>query len=146
MVRSLEAFPDAVLTGLDAAGFPFSLRCTPQPDHRQQLLQAPIPPGIDILPGPAGLLCHRHNERLWGLKNFVLLGHLELQGTDWFFHPARFIPGNGFGGLLGDIRLIFKARATARRYLEKRGLTRPEIPWAAIKALQAEARGEKPQD
>ncbi len=146
IVRSLAAFPDAVLTGRDAGGFPFSLRCIPRPDPEQLLLQLDMPPWADILSGPASLLCHRHDEKLWQLKNFVILGRLEGRNQSWVFHPTRFIPGNGFGGLLGDIRLIFKARRTARRYLERRGLPRPEVPWSAIHDLQAEARRRRRQD
>ena len=145
ITRSLAAFPDAVLTGLDPTGFPLSVRCIPRRDPDKQMLLLDIPPGAGILPGPASLLCHRHNEKLWKLKNFVILGRLEKRQTGWVFHATRFIPGNGFGGLLGDIRLILKARRTASRYLERRELARPQVDWQAIKALHAETRGNRSQ-
>ena len=40
------------------------------------------------------------------------------------------------GGPLGNLRAIVEARRTAKRYLTKRGLLWPAIPWYKIKATR----------
>jgi hypothetical protein len=140
IARSLAGFQNAVLTGIDPDGYPISLRCVPQIDPDRQVLHVQIPLGTAVQPGPADLLCHSHNERLWNFRSFVVHGRLEQESQGWVFHPRHFIPGNGFGGLMSQLKMLLKARRAARRYLEKRGLPRPKIPWASIQALQAEAR------
>jgi hypothetical protein len=80
---------------------------------------------------------------LWNLRSFMIRGTLEPTGDDsWLFRPSRFVPGIGISGLAGMVRFAVAKRRTARRYLERRGLTRPRIDWVQLKALQARARGE----
>ena len=67
LMKNLKAYPSAVLTGLDLEGFPFSVRCIPQPDPVEKILLVQLPPLAPIQPGPAGLLCHSHDEQLWSL-------------------------------------------------------------------------------
>jgi hypothetical protein len=140
LVKYLATFSSAVITGMDAEGYPFSVRCTPRIDHAQQVLRIEIPADVPIQRGPAGLLCHSHDEWLWSLKSFLVRGALEQVGNEWTFHPRQLIPGGGVAGPLGDMRALLHARRIARRYLEKRGLPRPAIPWGAIKALREECR------
>jgi hypothetical protein len=45
----------------------------------------------------------------------------------------------GDGGPLDMIRTIRDLRRTARGYLERRSLSRPEIPWADLRQLKAGA-------
>ncbi|MGD8751824.1 MAG: hypothetical protein PVG14_10405 [Anaerolineales bacterium] len=145
LVKSLAAFSDAVVTGLDPEGYPYSVRCTPQVDHASQVLHVQFHPEAMIQPGPAGLLCHSHDEWMWDLKSFAVHGRLERQDGGWIFRPQRYITGMGMGGLLGYIRMIGNSRRAAKRYLERRGLPRPAAPWDAIKSLRAESkRGEPP--
>lgn len=140
LVRNLKAYPSAVLTGLDVDGYPFSVRCVPQPDPSQEVLLVQIPPQAAIQPGPAGLLCHSHDEQIWNLKSFGVHGTLEQQGNSWVFKPRRLIAGMGSGGLLGTVKQIFAPRRTAQQYLERRGLPRPKVDWDRMKALWAEAK------
>lgn len=143
IVKQLAAFPSAVLTGMDTAGYPFSIRCQPQPDPVTQVLRVSMPTGTNLEPGPAGLLCHKHDERLWNLKSFVVCGRLEQDDQGWFFRPQHLIPGMGMGGLMSGVRFVLNGRRNTRRYLEKRGLPRPQVPWDEVKAMLVQAKQER---
>ena len=139
--RHLRRFSSPVLAGVDSDGYPFSIRCAPEFDETQQALRVSLPAWTRIRPGPASLLCHSHNHLLWDLRSFMVRGTLEPTGVDiWLFRPSRFVPGVGIGGLAGMVRFALAKRRTARRYLERRGLRRPRIDWAQLKAVQARAR------
>jgi hypothetical protein len=141
IVKRLPRFASAVLTGLDAAGDPVSLRCQPTPDHRAQVLRVAVPEGLGMVPGPAGLLCHHHDEQLWGLRSFLLRGRLERTGQGWVFRPRQLVPGMDTT-LLSNLRLLRTGRRTAKRYLAARGLPRPTIPWDHYQQLMDQARAE----
>ncbi len=136
ITKGLAQFPDAVLTVVDADGYPLSIRCHPQADAATQVLRVPTARGLDLRPGPASLLCHSHDENLWKLKAFLVRGRIEPSDDSWVFHPQKFIPGGGMGSPLGDVRTVVGARLTAKRYLTKRGLARPAIPWDRIKSTR----------
>lgn len=138
VVRRLPRFGSAVLTGLDSGGDPVSLRCQPTLDHQAQVLRVAVPEGLGMVPGPAGLLCHRHDEQLWGLESFLLRGTLEPAGHGWVFRPRQLVPGMDTT-LLSSLRLLRRCRRTARRYLADRGLRRPTIPWARYAQLKDQA-------
>jgi len=143
--RHLRGFSSPVLTGLDADGYPFSLRCSPEPDEAHQIFRVSLPGWAAIREGPASLLCHGHNLLLWDLRSFMVRGTLEPAGGEtWLFRPTRFVPGVGIGGFPGMIRFALAKRRAAKRYLERRGLGRPRIDWAQLKALQARAREPSP--
>jgi hypothetical protein len=135
IVQTLPQYPSAVLTGQDAQGYPYSVRCRPQPDNTQQVLRVQLPPGAPIQPGPAGLLCHYHNDQLWDLKSFTLRGVLAQDGTSWTFRPLH-LPESSGKGVVGIIRFLIKSRRDANAYLKKRGLPRPRIPWDEVEALK----------
>ena len=59
LVGLLADFGSAVLTGVDASGYPFSLRCQPEPDGVAQVLRVRVPQYANIQPGPAGLKAAR---------------------------------------------------------------------------------------
>src|SRR5579884_482113 len=131
----LGEFRSAVLTGLDAHGFSFSLRCHPQPDEAARTLRIAPAPGIPLQSGSASLLCHSHDEHLWNQKSFLVRGRIQRDVSDesskagWVFEPVQYIEGVGYGGLLGLVRFVVASRRAARAYLAKRGLPRPSIPW-----------------
>jgi hypothetical protein len=137
--RYLPKFKSAVLSGLDANGRPFSLRCWSQPNDVGEL-RLELPAYIPLEAGSASLLCHSHDERLWNLLSFVLRGRLEKEGQAWVFRPEQFIPGAGIGGLLSYVRFLRDGRRTTRRYLQKRGLTRPRVPWQEMQDIFEQAR------
>lgn len=140
LIQNLSRFPGAVLTAPDADGYPFSVRCVPRPDPVARVLRLQLPPGAPLLPGPASLMGHSHDKLLWNLSNFLARGCLQQDGQGWFFSPTQFIPGTGFANPLDGLRMFFKARQSAKRYLAGRGLPRPAIPWEQIRALRAEAK------
>jgi hypothetical protein len=139
--RDLGRYSNAVISGVDGDGFPFSLRCAPELDEAQEALHLSLPGWCGIRPGPASLLCHTHNRLLWDLHSFTVRGTLEpTAGDGWLFRPTRFVPGMGVGGLAGMIRFILAKRRAARRYLERRGLPRPRIDWVQLKTVQERVR------
>jgi hypothetical protein len=140
LVRRLPRFSSAVLTGLDTKGYPVSVRCHPTPNQPAQVLRVEVPDGLGLVPGPAGLLCHQHDEDLWELDSFLVRGGLEQDDHGWVFRPRQLV-----GGMrptpLGNLRLMRNGRRTARRYLAVRGLPRPKIPWEHYAQLKEEASG-----
>jgi hypothetical protein len=144
--RHLRGFSSPVLTGVDSDGYPVSIRCAPELAETEQVLRVWLPGWTGIRQGPASLLCHEHNPLLWDLRSFMVRGTLEPTGGEtWLFRPTRFVPGVGIGGLAGMVRFALGKRRAARRYLERRGLARPRIDWAQLKALQARARQLSPR-
>jgi len=123
------AYESAVLTALDAGSYPFSLRCRPQWDNTAQTLRLNLPAGIVLEPGPACLLWHRHDARLWNLHSFAVRGTLARDETGWYVQPEQFIPGVGVGGWRSYVRFLVNGRRTTRRYLAQRNLARPKLDW-----------------
>ncbi len=133
LTQAMAGFPDAVLTGVNAQGFPLSVRCRPQLDPALRALHVDRAPGVALLDGPASLLCHSHDRNLWRLRSFLVRGQLTTTGTTWVFHPGALVPGTGLAGPVGDVRSFLAARQRAGRYLARRGLTRPNVPWQLVR-------------
>lgn len=143
--RHMRRFSNPVLTGVDGDGYPFSTRCAPEFDETELVLRVSLPAWTRMRPGPACLLWHGHNHLLWNLRSFMVRGTIEPTGGEaWLFRPTRFVPGIGIGGLAGMVRFALAKRRAANRYLQRRGLHRPTIDWAQLKALQARARQPSP--
>jgi hypothetical protein len=140
VMAHLPEYRSAVLTGLDTQGYPYSVRCHPRPDAASQVLRISAAPGALIEPGPAGLLCHRHDERLWHQASFLVRGALARDGAAWAFRPTEYVEGMGYGGMLAMVRFVVGARGRAASYLAKRGLPRPSIPWDEVIAAKHEAQ------
>lgn len=138
IVKEMADFSSAVLTSVDASGYPFSIRCKPSPEPVAQVLRVQIPENIQFQPGPAGLLCHKHNESLWNLKSFTLSGLLEQDAQGWLFRPLKYIPGAGIGGLPAMVKFVREGRHSAKQYLEKRHLPHPVIEWNTVHEIWAE--------
>ena len=141
--RLLPGFEDAVLTGLDAEGYPYGVRVRPRADPIGQVLRVPLPDYATVQAGPASLLCHAHDEDLWNLRSFLVRGVLRREEGIWAFEPRAFVPGAGVGGPMGLVRFVRGSRQNAERYLKKRGLARPSIPWNRINEIKAQARQDK---
>ncbi len=135
LMKNLAQYPDVVLTGIDAAGYPASLRCRPAPDAQAQVSRVSVGEGLEIQPGPASILGHFHDEKLWGLKAFLVRGVLERDERSWAFRPGTLIPAGGTSPLAA-IRTMRQTRHAAKVYLAKRRLARPAIPWDKIKAAK----------
>ncbi len=143
ITKNLKKYQSAVLTGIDAHGYPFSVRCVPEMDKSAQVLRVQLPPGVQLQAGPASLLCHQHNELLWNMESFLLRGSLKQDEQGWKFQPQQFIPGTpgaGLKALLPSVRWLLASRGTAKRYLEKRHLPRPSVPWDEILEVKDQAQ------
>lgn len=140
ILQHLPDFGSVVLTGVDAEGYPFSVRCRPRTDEGARVLRAQLPEYVSVRPGRASLLCHEHDENLWNLKSFLVRGDLRNDGREWNFYPKTFVPGVAVGGLMGMVRFVIGSRETTNRYLRKRGLARPVVPWKEINAIKDRTR------
>ncbi len=137
IARYLPEFPSGVLTAFDGDGMPCSQRVQPQPDSAGQFLRFAVSPGLSIQSGKACLLCHRHDEKLWNLKSFVIQGTLEQDGAGWLLRPERFIAGMGIGGMRIYLRFVSDGRKNTTQYLKKRGMPRPQVDWQMVMDLMA---------
>jgi hypothetical protein len=133
--QAIGSFTDPVLSAHDADGYPASLRTPVVPDAGQQVLNVQIATDLELQPGPASLLFHSHNEQLWDLRGFVAKGTLEASGEGLVFRPLTFTRTAG-GPPLDTLKFIRACRRTAARYLARRGLARPAVPWDTIKAAK----------
>ena len=130
ILKYSDLYESAVLTLLADDGYPFSLRCNSEPDSANKTLRLVLPLGVGLKSGPASLLWHRHDERLWNLNSFGVRGLLLDDNKGWYVRPEAFIPGVGVGGWRSYVRFLVNGRRTTRRYLERRGLPRPKFDWA----------------
>jgi hypothetical protein len=135
----LNKFDEAILTVTDHDGYPVSVRvATRSYDAATGELQvSPVSPVdiLDAVEGPANLLCHSHDEKLWNLQMLTVKGAIEKHDTAWVFQTKSFEPPSKLA-VLGFVR---NARRSSRKYLDKRGLAPPEVNWAAIKEIQRRA-------
>jgi hypothetical protein len=132
--RHVGRFPEGVVSARDANGFPLSVRQTRLAfDAATGTVPVTIPDALDAAPGPACLLCHAHDDKLWSLRAIQVKGRLERDGAGWRFVTTAFAPPSAW-------RMLRDARATAKSYLAKRGLATPEVNFAAIARMWERAK------
>lgn len=136
IVKNLAKYSSAVLSGIDANSYPFSIRCRPVTNQAQHALRIEDTAHHPLLPGPASLLCHYHDDDLWNMRAFNVRGRLEQDNDEWLFHPESVIGG----GASGSITVFWQARGRVSRYLKNRGLARPSIPWNDYNSLWKEVK------
>ncbi|KLO31751.1 hypothetical protein ABW16_02790 [Mycolicibacter heraklionensis] len=139
--RALAAFSEigGVVTAADSYGYPVSVRQTSLPlDAATGEMVVVWPKGLDVVEGPANLLCHSHDEKLWHLKALRIQGSLERRGGDWIFVGSAFTPPARMAVVLW--RAARSNRAAGNRYLARRGLVRPQVNWTEVKAIHRRAR------
>jgi hypothetical protein len=139
IVERAASFKTAVITGIDGEGYPYSVRCTPVPDHDARVLRIAIPLEAVVQPGLASLLYHYHNEQLWDLRSLNIRGTLERDGAGWLLRPATIVPDMDAANPVAMIRMIVTLRRRAADYLQRRSLPRPAVPWAQLEATKKEA-------
>jgi hypothetical protein len=127
-----------MITWVDEAGYPASARIA-LGDVSDDGVTVAMPAGVRFVAGRANVMGHFHNERMWDLESVLFRGRLEGEGGVWRFVPERQV-GKVGRGPRDMIRVISEARRTAQRYLDKRGLPRPAVPWRQIQALKKRAR------
>jgi hypothetical protein len=98
IVRLLPDFENAVLTGLDNEGYPYSVRVRPQADPTRRAIGVPLPAHAPVQDGPASLLCHAHDEDLWNLRSFLVRGSYVGKRGFGPSNPAPSCPAPGSGG------------------------------------------------
>lgn len=132
----LASFPTVVLTERDVSGHPFSVRVSARvastPETGVVLVLGCT--GSDALAaGPGSVLCHRHDAQLRSLRSFVLAGDFRRHKDEWVFVPKRLIPGAGAGGPVKNLQFMLAGRHRAGRYLTRRGMSRPAVPWVRLR-------------
>jgi hypothetical protein len=134
--RRLPGFRSAVLCAYDDTGRPTLCRVRPSADAGSFTIDA----GRGVRPGRASLLWHSHDDRLAALRAFVVSGDLTPDRNRWRLTPTRYVSTADRMGPLAMIGTIRRIRATAARYLDRRGLDRPSVPWAAYASLEHTGR------
>jgi hypothetical protein len=133
----LNKFNEAVLTVLDSDGYPASVRVDPRAyDPVTGELVAALPDEVRAAEGPAGLMCHYHDEKMWNIKAIQIKGRAENRDGTWVFVTTAF---NAPSKVM-FLSFIMGARRAAQKYLDKRGLDRPVVNWAAIKDIQRDIK------
>ncbi len=137
--KFLPQFDEAVLSVVGANGYPASFRTDPQADEANNGFVIPTTAaGIDVQPGPASLLFHRHDDNLSSLKSFLLRGTLNRRDDAmWVFTPTKFVPGQGLPGYSDPLSFVIKGRRNTRRYLQKRGWAWPTFDWERNERIMA---------
>lgn len=134
----INKFPEAVVTVIDTDGYPASVRVSSRGyDASSGQITVPVPATITPVAGPASLMCHSHDEKLWSLQFIAVRGKLDSRDNTWVFHSDRFDPPPK----LGVMSFVGNLRRSAQKYLDKRGLARPQVNWAAIKEVQRRIKG-----
>jgi hypothetical protein len=134
----LNKFDEAVLTVLDTDGYPASVRVDPATyDAATGELRAILPDALNAAEGPANLMAHYHDEKMWNIKNTTVKGQLVMRDGAWMFVSTGFDAPSKLAMLL----FVKSARASGQKYLDKRGLQRPQVKWAPIKEITARVKG-----
>ena len=134
VAAALNPFPTAVLGVRDEDGTPRLLRVNFRPGPGTSVA-VDVPDDAGVRPGPASLLAHSHDERLWNQRFATALGELAAGGGGWTFEPHRTARGVTDNSA-DQFRWITAARKAAKRYLRRRGLARPRIDWAGHAAMK----------
>lgn len=137
--QALATFQEAVVTAVDPDGYPVSVRQTApccEPKTGEMLVAWPV--DVAVVAGPANVLCHYHDEKLWNIRSLQIKGQLERRRNDWVFVGTAFTPPATM--LVALWRVAKSSRAAGERYLNKRGLGRPVVNWAAVKEVRRRAQ------
>jgi hypothetical protein len=101
-------------------------------DAATDRLPAPLPSAFHVVEGPANVLCHSHDEKMWHLNAIQIKGRLESREGGWVFQSTNFDAPSK----LVFFQFLANTRTAGQKYLDKRGLQRPAINWTAIKEIQ----------
>jgi hypothetical protein len=95
-VRELgRRYDTAVLSVVGHDGYPFSIRVPVSADRRGRAIwiDAQPAPTLPLLPGPACLMAHDHDEKLSWSRNFQVRGQLLGDRGGWTVTPHQVIHG-----------------------------------------------------
>lgn len=134
--RELSRFGEAVLTALDTDGYPVSVRVpTRDFDPATGRLTVTLPAELNAAESPANLLCHYHDEKLWSLDSAQVKGCLLRRDDAWVFAGEQFTPKSRFH----MVSFLRRIHISGQKYLDRRGLTRPAVNWAALSDIRRRA-------
>jgi len=139
LARALGRFPAPRLTVVSHVGYPASTICPAVVSSGDRVLRLDVPAWLSAAPGPASLMSHRHDEKLWHLAGFLARGALEADGTGWLFRPTKYVT---FGATspAGIVAFVRSTRRAARADLQRRQTPPPPIPWDKLAAAKEAAR------
>ncbi|MFD0268581.1 pyridoxamine 5'-phosphate oxidase family protein [Streptomyces sp. NPDC127106] len=125
--------PSAVLAARDASGAPVLARTLPRPTPSGYLVE--VPADCPVEEGPAGLLVHRHDERLDHMYNAFVRGTVQRTGAGWLLVPSTVIEPMGSGRVSDALRVLRQTKRSTDNYLARRGLSRPKVEWDRFRTL-----------
>lgn len=143
LAAAARTYPTGILTSVDAQGYTFSVRCTPEINESRELflLRVPPPPAAGW-EGRACLLFHRHDNHLEDQYELLIKGTLAPEpGGGLVFRPEGWLTGTGSqktdrmphaGAPLDLIRFLLMGRRKARGYLAKHQETWPAPDYAEM--------------
>jgi hypothetical protein len=139
ILDALELHDSALLSGCDANGFPFNVRCVPTAETRTRRIALDIPDQAGIVPGKASLLMHSHDEELWNLAQFLVRGTLVRTAEGCYFVPASTSGSPRPSSMIEGMKNLWAMRKRANSYMRRRGIDRPKVPWDEVRTLQDRA-------
>ncbi len=134
--KRIAEYREAIVTALDPEGYPVSIRqAAPRYEPANGEFAVEWPSGLAVSEGPAVVLCHFHDEKLWNIKQLQIKGRLERRDDRWVFRSTGFrAPAASQLGIF--LRLARDMRRAGKRYLDRRGLKKPAVNWRALNALR----------
>jgi hypothetical protein len=136
--RITKRFDSAVLTWVGDDGYPFSIRCHPSWESRNEA-RLELPLGFDRAEGRASLLYHSHDHQLWKLRMLLAIGERRKANGIHRFKLIRIRTGVAGVTKFHWLQALIKSRRRTSRYLQDRAMSRPSIDWERIKQLKREA-------
>lgn len=131
--KDLGKYPEVVVNAKDAEGRGVSVRQrTVVFDEATGTLPVSLPSTLGVVPGPATVLGHFHDEKVWNMHSMSIKGMLEQRGGQWVFVASSYVPAKIMDFLKGT-------RVSARKYLDRRGLPWPKPNYEVIHRLFKEA-------
>lgn len=137
--KELAKFPSAVVTAVGVGGYPVSVR-VPTSRYNAGTGELPVvwPAELPVAAGPAVVLCHYHDEKLWNITTMQIKGRMEQRGGGWAFVSTGFTPPAPM--LIAFLQWARTSRAVGARYLAKRHLAKPKVNWDAVAQIRDRAR------
>jgi len=139
----------AVLTVVDGAGYPVSIRCRPEPAADPAALEISRPAWLAPGAGRACLMAHSHDEGMWNLRGILARGVITVDGDRLRFTPDtfRWLADTG-GGTFSVFRraagAVRQTRRDAAAYLRRTGQRERDVPWRTIMAARRRAKAAGP--
>lgn len=127
--KEIAKFSEGVVNALDAQGYPLSVRQLSLPyDGATGTMPLIVPESLGMVEGPASLLCHFHDEKMWNLRSILIKGRVVRQDGRWQFRTISFEAPSFF-------KMMSATRANMKAYLAKRNLPVPVVNFTGVKEL-----------